>query len=115
MQQLLSDQGCEDVVVLGPVPNREPVGVFHAVSTRDGEAQARDGQRFYALNPLESQGGEAIVEVQFGDGVWMLATPPDLEMGTSASDGTKQAARPRLWGPSEPCTADVRDPVTTDP
>ena len=80
MRQLLADQGCEDVAVLRSVPNREALGVFHAVSTRDGEAQARDGQAFYALNRLDSQADEAIVEIQFGDGTWMLATPTDLEI-----------------------------------
>jgi hypothetical protein len=88
MRQFLSDHGCEDAVVLRSVPNREALGVFHAVSTRDGEAQARDGQAFYTLEPLESRGAEAMVEIQFGDGVWMLATPPDLEMGPNASDAT---------------------------
>jgi len=80
MRQLLTDQACEDAAVLRSVPNREALGVFNAVSTRDGEAQARDGQAFYALNRLGSQADEAIVEVQFGDGTWMLATPSDLEI-----------------------------------
>ena len=79
MRQLLTDQGCEDVAVLRSVPDREALGVFHAVSTRDGEAQARDGQAFYALNRLGSQADGAIVEIQFSDGTWMLATPTDLE------------------------------------
>jgi hypothetical protein len=38
--------------VLRSVPEREPLGVFHAVSTRDGEAQARDDEAFYTLNRL---------------------------------------------------------------
>jgi hypothetical protein len=80
MRQLLVDQGCEDVAVLHSVPTREALGLFHVVSTRDGEAQARDGEPFYALNPLDSQRDEEIVEIQFGDGFWMLATPADLEM-----------------------------------
>ncbi len=65
--------------MLRSVPNREALGVFHAVSTRDGEAQARDGQAFYSLNPLDSHGDEDIAEIQFGDGLWMLATTTDLE------------------------------------
>ena len=86
MRQLLGDEGCEDVAVLRSVPNREAIGVFHAVSTRDGEAQARDGQSFFVLHPLAIQGDEAIVEIQFADGGWMLATPTDLEKtGISAS------------------------------
>ena len=79
MRELLTDQGWEDVAVLRSVPDREALGVFHAVSTRDGEAQARDGQAFYALNRLDSQADEAIVEIQFSDGTWMLATPTDME------------------------------------
>jgi len=79
--------GCEDVAVLRSVPIREPLGVFHAVSTRDGEARARDGEDFYALNPLGSQSGEAAVEIQFEDGFWMLAVPDDLELtGVNTSD-----------------------------
>jgi hypothetical protein len=86
MGPLPGDQACEDVPVLRSVPNREALGVFHAVSTRDGEAQARDGQSFFVLNPLAAQGDEAIVEIQFADGFWMLATPTDLEeTGLSAS------------------------------
>ena len=80
MHQLLSNQECEDAVVLRSVPKREALGVFHAGRTRDGEAQARDGQAFYALNALDSQADEAIVEIQFSDGTWMLATPTDLEI-----------------------------------
>jgi hypothetical protein len=80
MRQLLSDQGCEDVAVLRSVPNREALGVFHAVSTRDGEALARDGQAFYAANPkgIDSRGID-VYELQFADGFWMLATANDLE------------------------------------
>src|SRR5450759_4996613 len=46
MQQPDADQECNDVAVLRSVPTRKPLGVFHAVSTRDGEAQARDGEAF---------------------------------------------------------------------
>ena len=79
MRQLLADQWCEDVPVLRSVPNREPLGVFHAFSTRDGEAQAHDGLAFYALNPMDSQGDQETVEIQFGDGFWMLASRDDIE------------------------------------
>jgi len=78
MQRLLGDKRSEDVVVLRSVPNRKALGVFHAVSTRDGEALAREGKAFYALNPLESQGDDTIAEILFGDGLWMLATMGDL-------------------------------------
>lgn len=90
MQQLLADQGCEDVAVLRSVPDRDAIGVFHAVSTRDGEAQARDGQSFFVLNPLASQGIEAIVEIQFADGFWMLATPADLEKTGHIASGRSE-------------------------
>ena len=83
MRKLLGDEGGEDVAVLRSVPTRDALGVFHAVSTRDGEARARDGQAFYALNPLDSQADEAIMEVQFGDGFWMLAHPIDLHIAPS--------------------------------
>jgi hypothetical protein len=78
MRQTLADQRCEGDALMRSLPTGETLGVFHAVSTRDGEAQARDGQGFYALNPLDSQGEEAIVEIQFNDGFWMLATRADL-------------------------------------
>lgn len=65
--------------MLRSVPNRAALGKFRAVSTRDGEARVRDGEAFYALNKLESQIDEAIVEIQFNDGFWMLATLTDLE------------------------------------
>ena len=80
MRQLLGDQGGEDLAVLRSVPTRDALGVFRAVSTRDGEAQARDGQRFFSVRTLESQADEAIVETHFADGVWMLAVPDDLEI-----------------------------------
>lgn len=54
-----------------------PTGWFHAVSTRDGEAQMRAGQPFYAVNELEAQRGQ-VFEIRFGDGTWMLAQPEDL-------------------------------------
>lgn len=86
VRQPLAEQRCEDVSVLRSVPNRQTLGVFHAVSTRDGEARARDGESFFVLNPLAIQGDEAIVEIQFADGFWMLATPTDLEKtGLNAS------------------------------
>jgi len=83
MQEVLGDQRCKDGPVLRSVPTREALGVFHAVSTRDGEAQARDGQAFFGVNPVESRGAEAIVEIQFGDGLWMLATERDLNFDRS--------------------------------
>jgi len=72
--------GCEDVPVLRSVPTGEAIGVFHAVSTRDSEGQARDGQAFYAIKTLDARGAEAIAEILFGDGYWMLAAQNDLEI-----------------------------------
>lgn len=83
MRQLLAHQGCEDVAVLRSVPDREALGVFHAVSTRDGEALARDGQAFFAANQKGVDGQDVdVYEVQFADGFWMLATANDLESVT---------------------------------
>jgi hypothetical protein len=65
--------------MLRSVPTGKALGIFHAVSSRDAEALARDGQTFYALNLLESRGAETIAEIQFGDGVRMLAASDDLE------------------------------------
>lgn len=65
--------------MLRSVPTGKALGTFHAVSSRDASAQARDGQAFYALNPLDSRGVETMAEIQFGDGVWMLAASDDLK------------------------------------
>jgi hypothetical protein len=70
----------DDAAVLISLPTGEPLGRFHAVRTRDGEALAHDGQAYFALNALESSSGkQAVVEIQFADGSWMLAEPEDLE------------------------------------
>ena len=71
--------------MLRSVPNRDAQGVFRANSTRDGEAHVRDGEPFYALNRLDNQADQDIVEIQFSDGFWMLATPDDLEMDRSTA------------------------------
>ena len=81
-RQLLAVQAGEDVAVLRSVPTREALGMFRAVSTRDGEARARDGQAFYAIKALESQRAEMIAEIQFGDRSWMLAAGDDLAPDT---------------------------------
>jgi hypothetical protein len=73
---------------------REPLGVFRAVVTRDGEGEARHGQPYYAITriherltgaeqavDLRQRGGE-LFEIQFGDGVWMLARAADLAAGS---------------------------------
>jgi hypothetical protein len=71
--------------VLQSAPNREPLGIFRAISTHDGEALARDGQGFYAFNRLDTRGAQPIVEILFGDGFWMLAATTDLEIQTPRS------------------------------
>ncbi|MBC7630537.1 hypothetical protein [Aeromicrobium sp.] len=77
-------------------PSPEPLGVFRSISTRDGEAQRRDGEPYFAMKRLDEglstddeayaaklmgRGGE-LYEVQFGDGVWMLTRVADLVAGT---------------------------------
>ena len=62
------------------VPAGEPQGVFHAVTTRDGEGLARDGHPFYEANAKDTAPfGQQLFEVRFGDGLWMLATAADIE------------------------------------
>lgn len=69
-----------------------PLGIFRAVATRDGQARARDGQAYFAMNKLDEsgsgdaaalmrQGGE-LYEIQFGDGEWLLVRAADLVTGT---------------------------------
>ena len=53
-------------------------GTFRAVALRDGEALSRDGEPFYAFHEIPSGDG-ALFEVLFADGMWMLATPADLD------------------------------------
>ena len=58
------------------------IGTFRAHSTQDGEAHARDGQLYYAINRLteasKSAGERDLYEVQFADGAWMLVRLDDL-------------------------------------
>jgi hypothetical protein len=83
-------------------PPPEPIGVFRPVSTRDGEAQRRDGEPYFAMNRMDEslstddegytatlmgRGGE-LFEVQFADGVWMLARAADLVAGTVGPEQT---------------------------
>lgn len=58
---------------------RQPLGVFHAVRTRDGVAQARDDWPYFQKNVLGVDStGSLLVEIEFGDGEWMLAVDEDL-------------------------------------
>lgn len=66
-----------------------PVGTFHAHSTRDGVGWERDGQPFFAHNRLEENDPEAngtLWEVEFADGVWILARTPDLTWAEPPTD-----------------------------
>lgn len=54
---------------------KQPLGTYRAISCRDAASLERDGQHYYGLNTLTSRAGEAQVEVQFADGVWVLADP----------------------------------------
>ncbi|WP_107706241.1 hypothetical protein [Nocardioides allogilvus] len=60
----------------------DPIGIFRARSTKDGEAFERDGQSYFAINPLQERakpaGDRDLFEIQFGDGIWMLARLDDL-------------------------------------
>lgn len=62
--------------------NNDPIGRFRAYSTRDGEAFARDGQPYFAINRLSEtskpEEERGLFEIQFADGLWMLARLDDL-------------------------------------
>lgn len=64
----------------------EEIGVFHARITRDGEALARDGHPYFAMNRLverhRREEERALFEIQFADGMWMLVREDDLVAGT---------------------------------
>lgn len=59
-----------------------PIGTFRAHSTRDGMACSRDGEPYFAINRLDERakpvGDWDLFEIQFADGVWMLARLDDL-------------------------------------
>jgi len=68
---------------------RNAIGVFRARVTRDGEALARDGQPYFAMNRLVEahcpEGERPLFEIQFADGMWMLVREDDLVAGTISS------------------------------
>jgi hypothetical protein len=74
-------------IMAGPL--EQPVGVFRARVTRDGEALARDGQPYFAMNRLSElnrpDGERALFEIRFADGLWMLVREDDLVAGTIGS------------------------------
>ena len=48
---------------------------------RDAEGRLRDGDQFWLPNPLSVSGGSApVVEIMFGDGMWMIASPADVDL-----------------------------------
>lgn len=59
-----------------------PIGRFRARSTRDGQALARDGESYFAINRLSEaskpEGERDLFEIQFADGLWMLVRLDDL-------------------------------------
>lgn len=65
------------------------IGVFRARVTRDGEALARDGHPYFAVNRLverhRPEGKGALFEIQFADGMWMLVREDDLLARTIGS------------------------------
>ncbi|MCU1325400.1 MAG: hypothetical protein JWN34_770 [Bryobacterales bacterium] len=65
----------------GPPPGCGSDGNVRAVRTRDAVAQTRDGWPYFRANPRSTDSsGEALFEVQFGDGAWMLAVQGDLSL-----------------------------------
>lgn len=60
----------------------DPIGIFRARSTRDGEAFARKGQPYFAINCLQESakpvGDRGLLGIQFGDGKWKLVRLDDL-------------------------------------
>lgn len=60
--------------------HRPHLGIFRAVSCRDGASLERDGHPYVAMNVLETRDGRPEAEVQFTDGHWLLVDPTqDLE------------------------------------
>lgn len=57
----------------------QALGTFHAVCTRDAVGLAREGWPYFARNSMGTNlQNESLVEIQFGDGEWMLAVEEDL-------------------------------------
>ena len=57
----------------------EPIGIFCAVTTRDGHALERDGECVYAMNDVPGGGTSTVViEVMFADGTWLLCDADEL-------------------------------------
>jgi hypothetical protein len=87
----LADSKKTDGWSRGFAPNTsEMLGHFRARVTRDGEAMARDGQPYFAMNrlPEVNPAGEdrELFEIQFADGLWMLVREDDLVAGVIKPD-----------------------------
>jgi hypothetical protein len=64
------------------LPGGRPEGVFRAVTTRDAAAMARDGEPYYDARLIRDEDRDGpLYEIQFADGVWMLASLRDLDIG----------------------------------
>jgi hypothetical protein len=78
--------------MLRSLPTGSPLGCFHAVRTRDGEALAHSGKSYFAMNTIKTSHGRApVVEIQFADGFWMLAEHEDLEPRAGVRSGPQIA------------------------
>lgn len=60
------------------------LGTYRALSCRDGESIARDGQPYVEINTLTTN-TRTTYEVRFPDGMWLLAAPEDLLMLDAAT------------------------------
>lgn len=54
---------------------QQPIGTYRAVSCRDAASLERNGQPYYDYNRLNTRDGRPECEVQFSDGIWLLADP----------------------------------------
>lgn len=81
--------------MLRSTPAGPPRGRFLSNSTRDGEARARHGHEFQAVRRLgETSRGEPLYELQFYDGLWMLATAADLDLYDGSTGTHATATKP---------------------
>ncbi|WP_315913289.1 hypothetical protein [Arthrobacter sp. lap29] len=56
------------------------LGTFRSVRTRDAVARDRDCWQYFAMNRLGlDSSGEALYEIRFADGQWILAVAGDLQ------------------------------------
>lgn len=63
----------------GQHAQRRPIGVFHAVRTRDAVGITRDGWPYFVQHGKgHDVSGGSLFEIQFGDGEWLLAVSEDL-------------------------------------